>query len=202
MVVFGLTGNIGSGKSTVAKILTEYGFYHIDADQIGRLVVEPGTPANLQLQKVFGKDFFDENNNLLRKKLGARVFADADALQKLNDITHPAINAEIIRQIAEVKEQNPEQNIILEAAVLFEAGMEALADSVVLVFADDDIRLQRVTARDGLTEEKVKDRMNSQMPQTKKRELSQYVIYNNGSLADLRQNVAEFAENLHNSASE
>ena len=80
--------------------------------------------------------------------------------------------------------------------------MEALADSVVLVFADDDIRLQRVTARDGLTEEKVKDRMNSQMPQTKKRELSQYVIYNNGSLADLRQNVAEFAENLHNSASE
>ena len=196
MTVWGLTGNIGCGKSTVGKILAKIGFHHIDADQIGHLVAEPGMPANLQLQKAFGKEYFDEQGNLLRKKLGAYVFSDAAALKKLNDITHPAINAEIIRQIAEIQKESPNDNIVLEAAVLFESGMENLVDSVILVFADDDIRLKRVMERDGLPQNLVQDRMNSQMSQEKKRLLSQYVIYNNGNLDDLNQAVLNFVDSI------
>ena len=196
MTVWGLTGNIGCGKSTVGKMLAKKGFHHIDADQIGRSVAEPGMPANLQLQKAFGKEYFDEQGNLLRKKLGEYVFSDNAALRKLNDITHPAINAEIVRQIKKIQNEHPDDHIVLEAAVLFESGMENLVDSVVLVFADDDVRLKRVMERDGLAENLVRDRMNSQMSQEEKRMLSQYVIHNNGNLDDLNIAVSKFIESI------
>ncbi|MGI5825499.1 MAG: dephospho-CoA kinase [Bacillota bacterium] len=192
MTVFGLTGNIGSGKSTVGRILAEAGFFHIDADQVGHFVVEPGQPANKKLQKIFGMDFFDAEERLQRKKLGAYVFSNKEALQQLNSVTHPAINDEIIKRITESQKCEPNRHIVLEAALLLEAGMESLVESVILVAAADDIRLRRVMERDGLSEKLVKDRMNNQMSQQKKAEKAAYVIENNGDLQDLRQAAAEF----------
>ena len=196
MTVFGLTGNIGCGKSTVGKILTESGFLHIDADYIGRMDAEPGTAANEEIRRVFGSMYFDENSNLLRKKLGAHVFANPKELAKLNAILHPAIKDEIKRQVEKGKAADPCRHIVVEAAVLFEAEMSALVEKVILVTADDDVRLQRVMARDGLPAEQIRQRMNNQMSQDEKRKMSDYVIENNGNLCDLQKNVALFLYEL------
>lgn len=196
MTVFGLTGNIGSGKSTVGKLLVESGFVHIDADYIGKVSAEPGTAANAEIKRVFGEEYFDEHNNLYRKKLGALVFANPDELKKLNNILHPAIRQEIKNQIEESLKNNPEKHIIVEAAIMFEAGMNDVVDQVILVTADEDVRLKRVMERDSLPEEQIKQRMNNQMEQSEKEKLADYLINNNSDFAELKVNVRVFLENI------
>lgn len=196
MTVFGLTGNIGSGKSTVGKILSEYGFLHIDADRVGHLVVEPGMPANIKIKEIFGKEYFDDLGNLNRKKLGSYVFSNKEALQKLNDITHPAIKDYIVKQIEYIQKTQPNKHIIVEAALLFEAGMQKLVDKVIVVIAEDSKRLSRVVARDNLAEDLIKDRMKNQIDQEIKKQLADYVIENNGDVSELTNNIVLFLESL------
>jgi dephospho-CoA kinase len=185
MTVIGLTGNIGSGKSTAAAILCEWGCKHIDADEVGHLVAAPGEPGNLALREAFGDQYFDAEGNLERKKLGALVFADPEKLAKLNAILHPAIKEYIIKQVNSYKAENKDAVIVLEAAILIEAGFDALIDEIWLVVADDEIRLARAMARDGATKEAVLDRMARQMPQSEKIKYADRVIMNNTDMAGL-----------------
>ena len=202
MTVVGLTGNIGSGKSTVGKLLAEAGFLHIDADLVGRMVVEPGRPANAELRREFGDEFFDERGNLRRKELGAYVFARPERLRRLNEITHPAIGEEIAAEIAAGKKQDPVRHIVVEAALLLESGMDTLVDRILLVTADTEIRLKRVMARDGLDPRLIRDRMARQMSQEEKEKIADYRIVNNGTLSELETQVAAFLAALARENSE
>lgn len=196
MTVFGLTGNIGSGKSTVGKMLAAAGCVHIDADYIGKVAAEPGTTANEEIRSAFGDEYFDEGGNLLRKKLGAHVFADPAELAKLNAILHPAIRAEMKRQIDESLERDPRRHIVVEAAIMLETGMVDLVDKVIVVAAADEIRLQRVMARDGLPREQILERMTNQMSQQEKIRRADYVIDNGGDVDALRIAVEEFLHKI------
>lgn len=196
MTVFGLTGNIGSGKSTVGRLLQKAGFAYIDADYLGKTAAEPGTFANAEIKRVFGTEYFDENGNLLRKKMGTLVFANPHELAKLNSILHPAIKMMIKDGITESLQKNPQKHIMVEAAIMFESGMNDVVEKVILVAADEEIRLKRVMERDSLTEEQVRQRMKNQMEQSEKEKLSDYIIANNGDFAELELNVQCFLNSI------
>lgn len=196
MTVFGLTGNIGSGKSTVGKMLAAAGWVHIDADYIGKVAAEPGTAANEEIRRTFGGEYFDEDGNLNRKKLGAYVFADPSELAKLNAILHPAIRAEMKRRIDKSLERDSQRHIVVEAAIMLETGMDDLVDKIIVVAAADKIRLRRVMARDNMPREQILERMANQMSQQEKIRLADYVIDNSSDVAALRQAVEEFLQKI------
>lgn len=196
MTVFGLTGNIGSGKSTVGKMLAAAGWVHIDADYIGKVAAEPGTAANEEIRRTFGGEYFDEDSNLNRKKLGAYVFADPSELAKLNAILHPAIRAEMKRRIDKSLERDSQRHIVVEAAIMLETGMDDLVDKIIVVAAADKIRLRRVMARDNMPREQILERMANQMSQQEKIRLADYVIDNSSDVAALRQAVEEFLQKI------
>jgi len=189
MTVIGLTGNIGSGKSSVSRLLQERGCKMINADDVGRIVVEPGQSGNIAIRENFGAEFFDENGNLLRKKLGAHVFADPARVELLDSILHPTIDNYMYKMIDDYYAEDPECVIILEAAIIFETGFQDVLDEIWVVAADDEIRVQRVMARDGISEAAVRDRIANQLPQADKIAQADRVVWNNGDLAELKENV-------------
>ena len=156
--VIGLTGGIGAGKSTVSSVLEEYGATIIDADKLGHEVYEPGSEVNCAIRNMFGEDFFDEAGFLIRPKLGALVFSDASALQKLNNIVHPAIV-----KLAAERAARSDGLVVMDAALLIEVGLHEICDEVWLVTVRDDVRIDRVMKRNGFTEQEVRDRINSQI---------------------------------------
>lgn len=162
-MTIGLTGNIAAGKSTVSKYLAEWGADIIDADLIARQVVEPGTEGAARIAAAFGEAYFD-NGVLNRRKLGALVFADEAARKQLEAITHPLIYREMQRRIA----VSTAELQVVDAALLYEAGMEHLCEEVWLIVAEDALRCRRIMLRDGLGEEEAKQRIASQMPQSEK----------------------------------
>ncbi|RMF18085.1 MAG: dephospho-CoA kinase [Candidatus Dadabacteria bacterium] len=186
--IVAITGNIGSGKSTVARLLGRRGAVVIDADQLARDVVAPGTPGAAAIRDAFGDEVFDVHGELDRKALGAVVFADPDARRRLEQITHPAIRAEMMQRIARAQRQAPPL-IVLEVPLLFEGGMDRMFPDVLLVAADDDVRRQRIAARDSLPAAEIDNRMRSQMPQQEKLERARWVIWNNGGLDALEAAV-------------
>ena len=177
-MLIGLTGGIGSGKSTVSKYLKENGCTIVDADQIARQVVEPGSEALEEIRKVFGAGFLTEDGRLDRKKLGRLVFANRKMLAKLEAILNEKINGEIWRQI-----QAAETDIVvLDAATLIEAGYDANVEKLWIVDADDEVRIERVMARDGMTRQEVLDRMNNQMSREERLDRECTVIDNSGTI--------------------
>lgn len=179
MVVIGLTGGSGSGKSTVASLMQQRGIHVIDADKIGRFVVEKGRPALDEIVAEFGEDVLFENGDLDRKKLGSIVFTNKEALLKLNAITHKYITEIVKEELAANK------GIIcaIDAAVLKESGIIDMCDHVIAVIADKDVRIKRIMARDGLSEQSAKDRINSQDPDAKYVQYADFVINNSGDEA-------------------
>ena len=189
MTVIGLTGNIGSGKSSVSRLLQERGCKLINADNVGRVVVEPGQPGNIAIRENFGAEFFDEEGNLLRKKLGAYVFADPARVELLDSILHPTIDNYMYNMIDNYHAADPDCVIVLEAAILFETGFQDVLNEIWVVAADDEIRVKRVMARDNISEEAVRDRIANQLPQADKIARADRVVWNNGDLAELAENV-------------
>lgn len=179
MVVIGLTGGSGSGKSTVASLMQQRGIHVIDADKIGRFVVEKGRPALDEIVAEFGEEILFENGDLDRKKLGSIVFTNKEALLKLNAITHKYITEIVKEELAANK------GIIcaIDAAVLKESGIIDMCDHVIAVIADKDVRIKRIMARDGLSEQSAKDRINSQDPDAKYVQYADFVINNSGDEA-------------------
>jgi dephospho-CoA kinase len=185
--VLGLTGGIGSGKSLVASMFSALGAEVIDADQLAREVVEPGQPALAEIVAAFGPQMLQPDGRLDRARLGAVVFADADARQKLDAITHPRIR-ERIRQEVEARAGRPGL-LILDIPLLYESGREGTVEKVMVVWVDRATQVQRLVARDGLSLEQAEQRLAAQLPLDEKRSRADEVIDNSGPPDRTRRQV-------------
>ena len=181
--IVGLTGPTGSGKSEVAKVFKELGFYVIDADKTARDAVKDRELLD-ELAKAFSNEILDENGNLLRKKLAEFAFSTQENTEKLNSITHPKIMS-LIRDEA-YKKSNGNKNILLDAPTLFEAGADKICTTVICVLSDSDKRKERIISRDNLSEKDADIRQSAQKDDKFFTSKSDFVIHNNSSLDDLK----------------
>jgi dephospho-CoA kinase len=188
----GLTGGIGSGKSTVAKRLMEHGCEVIDADQVARDVVAPGEPVLDDLIARFGRDILTTAGDLDRAALAGIAFADELARADLDRITHPRIAARIAERVAEIgaaPDATPEQLVVVDHPLLFETGQAARFDAVVAVVASDDVRIDRLEAERGMREADVRARMRAQTDDDTRRRGATHLIENDGTLHSLLRAV-------------
>lgn len=188
-MILGITGNIASGKSTVAKEFGRLGAVVVDADQLAREAVEPGTAALDRLVEAFGEEILDSQGWLNRDYLGALVFADDEARKTLNAIVHPAIAELAVKRLNELKLRRDIPLVVYEAPLLFEAGAEGRVDKVLVVSIDAQTQLQRLISRNGLSEADARSRMKAQMDQDEKLKRADYVIDNSGSVAAMKGQV-------------
>lgn len=190
MKVIGLTGGIASGKSTVARVLEDLGAAVIDADQLAREVVEPGTPAYAAIVAEFGPAILTPDRTIDRKALGRIVFADPQARRRLENITHPAIRARAAQKLAEQREAGTPV-VIYMAALLIESGATSRVDEIWVVYADRETQLERLTQRDGISRDEALQRLAAQMPMDEKKTYGKVVIHNRGTLEETEQQVRE-----------
>ena len=189
MLVIGLTGGIGSGKSVVAGILGELGAEIIDADKVGHEVYEPDTEGFRAVVAAFGEDVVDPEGRIERGRLGARVFAKPGELERLTAIVHPLIRKTVDERIAAARTNLSLRATVLEAAILLDSGWDAVTDEVWVVTADSaDIRGRLAQAR-GLSAQEVDARAAKQMSDEKRLERADVVIENRGSIAALRSRI-------------
>ena len=188
MVVIGLTGGIGTGKSAVSQILRDLGAAFIDADKLGHEAYQPHTAAWQEVVETFGQEVLQPSGEVDRKKLGAIVFSDPAELAKLNAIMHPKM-AEMAKQEIQRLETQGARVVVLEAAVLIEANWTPLVDEVWVTVAPEDAVVQRIQARNGLPEEAIRSRIRSQLSQEERIRYAQAAINNDGDLVALRQQV-------------
>lgn len=187
-ITIGLTGGIATGKSTVSKIFLENHIPVIDADIEARLVVEKGSEAYHLIIEEFGESILQPDGQLNRQQLGAIIFSDDKKRQRLNEITHPRIR----QQMLEKKNQaiiNKERLVVLDIPLLFEGKLQELVDKVVVVSTAAPIQLERLMERNGFSKEEALQRINAQMPLEEKEQLADVVIYNNGTIDELRASV-------------
>ena len=191
MEIIGLTGGIGTGKSTVSNYLREHNFAIVDADLISRQVVEPGKPLLKEMEQAFGSGIINEDGSLNRKGLASIVFNDVEQRKLMDSIMHKEILAEMRRCMEEYRQQNIHQGIIIDAPLLFEIGLEKWCGQVWLVTADMDIRIQRVCVRDNAKPEELEARIRNQMSDDEKKKLSDEILDNSGTLENLHHQLAQ-----------
>ena len=181
MFIVGLTGGIASGKSLVARVFKELGAHVIDADRIVHDLLEPEQEACREVLDHFGKDILLPHGGIDRRKLGELVFNNAEQRAWLNDCLHPKVFAAYTAQATHIRDRAPEAIIVFDAALLMETGYNRNVDKVVVVYADREQQVERLTARDKFTREQALARIASQMPLAEKRRHADYVIDNTGS---------------------
>ncbi|MBR5145929.1 MAG: dephospho-CoA kinase [Clostridia bacterium] len=185
-----ITGGIGSGKSAVSQILASKGWFVLDCDQITKqLYQKQATTDAISIN--FGSEFVVDGR-VDTKKLGAYVFADQSRVQKLNQVMHPLIFAELDKQIVE----SGQKVVFVQIPLLFETGMQNEFDDVWLVVADEQTRISRVVVRDNLDVEQIKNRIKNQMDDEKKAQFVHTIIKNNGTLNQLEKAVDECIKRL------
>jgi dephospho-CoA kinase len=189
--VIGITGGIGSGKSTASQILGQLGAEVIDADKVGHQIYLPDTPAWREIVAAFGEDVLAPDRTIDRTKLGPRVFAEPQALQTLNAITHGKIFAFIQGQIAYIRHKQAAEVVVVEAAVLLEAGWKALVEQLWVVVADIDVVIQRLKTYKNISEDQARARIAAQLSNDERIAQANKVIWNNGDLAALQQVVTD-----------
>ena len=202
MLIVGLTGGIGSGKTTVSKMLEEEGAYLIDADEIARELVHPCTAAWHELIRAFGKEILEEDGSIRRKKLAAKVFSDPSQRNRLNEILHPRIKKEMKQRAKEVGEEHPEAIVVIDAALLVELGEYQEMDKVVVVTSQETQQIERVREREGASEEEARRILSSQMRLEEKLKVADFIIRNEGSLEETRSRVKEVFQELRKIALE
>ena len=198
MRVIGLTGGTGSGKSTVSAYLKKRGCCIIDADEIARQLTSPGGGALDPIREKFGDSVFYDDGTLDRKKLGNIVFKDEEKLKILEEITTKIVIRKITDKIHQMKESGYEGIVILDAPLLFEFGMEGLADENWLVICDRERRIKRLENRDGLSRREITDRMANQLSDEKKMDMADQSIDNSGSIDDLYCKIDQLIERIKN----
>ncbi len=195
--MIGLTGGIGSGKSTVAGFIKEKGIKVIDADQVAREIVEPGKPALGEINEEFGPNILKEDGTLNRKKLGGIIFSDKDARQRLNKITHPRIRKRMFEKVDEKrKDQGGKGLIVLEVPLLIEVGLYKSVDRVWVVSASETSQIQRLMKRDRISREEAAKRIQSQMPLYEKEKYADAIIDNNQEPKEVREQVHAMIDDL------
>lgn len=191
--VVGLTGGIGTGKSTVARMLARLGAAVIDADAIVHELQAPGTLLLRQIVEAFGEEVLRPDGSLDRARLGRIVFQDPEARQRLNRLVHPAVGAEMARRL-EAARRGGARLVVLDIPLLLEGrarggGAADLVEEVIVVYAPERVQIERQMERDGATREEAQARVRAQMPIEEKRRLADHVIDNSGSLDATRRQV-------------
>ena len=195
MKVIGLTGGIGSGKSTVSQYLRELGAVILDADKVGHEAYRPGTEVWREVVAAFGREILTPDGEIDRKKLGRIVFSNPESLARLNQIMHPRMFEMMKAQIEEYRRQGVEV-VVLEAAVLLEANWTLLVDQVWVTVASEPTVVERATERTGLPEEQILARIRSQSSPEERAKHADVVINNDGSLDGLKTKVKELWERV------
>jgi len=195
-LILGITGNIASGKSMIAGAFARLGAALVDADQLARDVVAPGSPLLQQLVERFGADILRADGQLNREGLAEIIFADGSARQELNKIMHPAIGRLAVERLQKLRNKADTPLVVYEAPLLFEAGAEDRVDQVLVIAIDPEVQLQRLIARDGLSMQAARQRIEVQMPQQEKLARADYVIDNSGTVAAAVQQVEKLWRQL------
>lgn len=185
MIVIGLTGGSGSGKSTVSNVARQQGFYVIDADQVAREIVAKGQKALTEIVNAYGQEILKENGELDRKKLGDIVFTDKKKLTLLNQITHKYILQIIKKRIETQQKQNKYKGVIIDAAILIESTLYDVCNVVWVVIADRNSRIKRIMRRDLLTHEQAEKRIDAQMSEEVMKKYADVIIDNTGEIKRL-----------------
>ena len=188
MLLVGLTGNIGSGKSTVAQMLSEHGATIIDADVLARRAVEVGTAAYDKIVARWGSDVLAPDGPLDRAALRRVVFSDHEQLEELNQIVHPEVERLRMRLVDQARARN-DRIVVCDIPLLFERHMTDRFDRIVLVDAHRAVRLERLVQDRGLTETEAMDMIAAQMPAELKRARADYIVDNDGTLTHLERRV-------------
>jgi dephospho-CoA kinase len=186
--IIGITGGIASGKSTVSLYLQELGFTIVDADLASRAVVEPGEEAYHQVVKAFGEDILLTDGNIDRVKLGSIIFNDQEKRLLLNGIVHPAVR-NWMRLKTEAALSSGEETVFMDIPLLFESKLTFMVDKTLLIYVDEQVQLERLMNRNGLSETEALARINSQMPLADKKALADAVIDNNGDVNETKRQV-------------
>jgi len=187
-VIIGVTGGIASGKSLVSSELARrVRVFVIDVDQIARELVEPGEPALEAIIREFGSEFRRDDGTLDRRALGRLVFSDSDALARLNRIMFPRLREATQKRVREAAREH--SLVVVDAAVLYEAGLDSLVDCVICVTADEEVRVKRIMARDGLSRREALDRVKAQTDLEEQARRADFVVDNSGAPEDTARQV-------------
>ena len=195
--IIGITGGIGSGKSTASQILGELGAIVIDADKVGHKIYLPDTPAWREIVEEFGEDVLAPDRTIDRTKLGPIVFSEPAKLQALNKITHGKIYAFIQGQIDYIQAHEPKRAVVVEAAILLEAGWQSLVEQLWVVVAEEDVVINRLQAYKNFTEEQARARINAQLSNEERIAQADKVIWNNEGLTELRSAMTDVWHSLN-----
>ena len=190
MLVIGVTGNIGSGKSTVCQILAKLGAIVIDADKLGHEAYKPHSQTWQEIVTAFGKDIVKSDYEIDREKLGQIVFSNPDALARLNQIVHPEAYRLAQERIGIYRHQGAKA-IVIEAILLIEAKWTNLVNKIWLVIAPENVVIRRLTRDKAMNESQILARLRSQMPAEEKMKYADDIIYNDGNFAQLEARVTE-----------
>ena len=185
----GMTGGIGSGKNQVADIFNQLGFYTIDSDISSRKVMEKGEAAYEKIVSFFGSDILDENDNILRKKLGDIVFSDKAKLKTLENIVHPAIYEYERKERSKIYGRDDKAVVITHAALIIESGSIDKYDALIVISCPDELQVERVMQRDNFSEEKARNIVAHQMPNEERLKYADFIIDNSSTLDDLYNEV-------------
>lgn len=196
MIKIGLTGGIGSGKSTVSEMIKKIGIPVIDLDIISREVLIKYKQINENIRKEFGDDYFELDGHLKRRKLGNDVFKDHVLRQKLEDLIIPFIKQEMFQKIHAL-EVSGERYCIIDSPTLFETGFNKFMDYTVLVYVDKKNQINRIKSRDSLDENEIRNRINSQVRSEDIISIVDFVISNNGTRIETEKNVIKMVNNIY-----
>lgn len=195
MIIVGLTGGVGTGKSTVARLFRELGAYVIDWDELAREVVRPHSKAWTEIVDCFGQDILDSDSTINRRRLAEIVFSDPEKLGRLNSIVHPEVFKEDQRITAEIRSLDSDAVVIKDIPLLHEAASHMGFDKVIVVCASLGTRLQRLEER-GMSPDDARRRIKSQLPLEEKARSADFVIDNDGLLDDTRRQVEAIYSSL------
>jgi dephospho-CoA kinase len=194
--ILGITGGMGSGKTTVANYLKDKGAAVIDADELGREVLKKGTGAFDETKEAFGQRIFGTDGEINRKKLGDIVFKDKEKLKKLNDITHKFIIEKINLKIDELKNDKNISMIVIDAAIPVKRGFIDVTDEIWAVITDRESRIQRIMGKSDLTYYEAVDRIDAQPSDSEYTNIADKIITNNEDIYELKIKVAEMLQDI------
>ncbi len=196
MLKVGLTGGLGSGKSTASKFCNSLGAYVLDADSTAKNLIDSSNEVKNELIKEFGTDIMDANSNVDKTKLTRVAFQDEDHQQRLNYVVHPHIHNSIDKCFNEILDQHKHELFIVDAALIYESGYDAYFDYVIVVTAQLKHRMERALNRNTLTREEILKRIDFQWPEEDKTSLADFVIHNDGTEAELNDQIIELFKEL------
>lgn len=191
VLIIGITGGIGTGKSEVAKIISDAGFTVLSSDERAKNIMVHDKKVIASLKKQFGNDIYSDDGSVNKEKMSGLIFNSPEAgenISKINSIVHPAVIQDMIDRIEDLLESG-EEIIFSESALIFEAGIEEGYDYIIVVDAPEELRIERVKKRSGLSGAQIRARMAMQISQEEKKRLGDFTIVNSGTLDDLKKAV-------------